>query len=292
MHKKRYHRFRVKTTDGQTKHIEHLCRPVFDEDENFLGIRGTNVDITERVEAKQKLVKAMEEAEEANRLKTAFIDNISHEIRTPLNGIIGFGQLLAQPNITSDERKSYYESLKNSSDRLIQTVTDFLDISTLVSGNMKVTHREFNLKHFLDEQKDRVSGLSASKGVDVRLDLSPESRELNLHSDDELLGKAMAHLLDNAIKFTSEGTISIGYRVKGSFAEIFVRDQGAGISREKLDTIFEPFIQEDFRMTRGYEGSGLGLAIVHGIARLAGGQGKGRIGKGQGLDFLPVNSLR
>lgn len=283
--KKGIHRFRITTRAGQVKHIEHRCRPVFDEDQNYRGIRGTNLDVTERVEAKEKLVKAMEKAEEASRLKTAFIDNITHELRTPLNGIIGFGQLLAQSNITSDERKSYYKSLKNSSDRLIQTVTDFLDISTLVSGNVKVNHREFALKHFLNEQKDRVSSLSASKGVDVRLDLPPEARELNLHSDDELLGKAMAHLLDNAIKFTSEGSISIGYQVKGSFAEIFVRDQGIGISQEKLGTIFEPFIQEDFRMTRGYEGSGLGLAIVQGIANLLGGIVRAESEKGKGSTF-------
>ncbi len=284
-HKKRTHYFRIITPGGKTKHIEHLCRPVFDDHNNFLGVRGTNVDITERVEAKEKLVKAMEKAEEASRLKTAFIDNISHEIRTPLNGIIGFGQLIAQPNLTSDERMSYYKTLQKSTDRLIQTVTDFMDISKIASGNMAVTTKHFSLKSVLNEQFERVSGLCASKGIDVGLDIPQEISNLTLRSDDELLRKALGHLLDNAVKFSDKGTISLGYRVKDQSAEVFVKDQGKGIDKEQLEKIFEPFVQEDLRMTRGYEGSGLGLAIIQGIAKLLGGKAWARSEKGKGSAF-------
>ncbi len=253
--------------------------PVLDADGKLIGYRGSDRDVTD-----QKI--AEEKAEESSRLKTAFIDNISHEIRTPLNGIIGFGQLIAQSNITGDERMGYFKNLQKSTDRLIQTVTDFMDISKIASGNMNVNTRKFMIGNILNEQYERISGLCAAKGIDLRLDVPQEAGDLVMKTDDELLRKALGHLLDNAVKFSEKGTITFGYRLKDQSVSFFVRDQGKGIAKEKLEKIFEPFIQEDLRMTRGYEGSGLGLAIIQGIAKLLGGKVWARSEKAKGSEFF------
>ena len=416
--KKRSHNFRLITADGQTRHIEHLCKPVFDEQNNFLGVRGTNVDITERIEAREKLIEselfanaivestpallyiydleknqnvwvneyhklffegislestqfkkdditqlthpddfeklqskvmlldsnpnidkaeteirimykgawkwfsvlisvfktneqgkpaqllgalididdhkqaeeelkdAKEKAEEASRLKTAFIDNISHEIRTPLNGIVGFGQLIAQANITREERVSYFNVLQQSTDRLIQTVTDFMDISKIASGNMRVNKREFLIDELLEEQLQVLKRLCASKGVNVNLEIPDGFNRLIIYSDDELLSKVLAHLLGNAAKFTDKGSIAFGFNVKERFLEFFIKDQGKGIAKDKLENIFEAFEQEDTAMTRGHEGSGLGLAIAKGIVQLLGGEIWAKSVKGAGSVFF------
>jgi len=215
---------------------------------------------------------AREKAEENNRLKTAFINNISHEIRTPLNGIIGFGELMADEKLSADERQFYFETLQVSTARLIQTVTDYMDISKIASRTMEVNASDFLVNDLMTDLHEKAKKLTARKPIEVKLEIPEKSDNLVLHADYELLQKSLYHLLTNAEKFTREGSITVGYELMEEEIKFFVKDTGKGISQQKLKVIFDVFVQEDPSLTRGYEGSGLGLAIVKGLVTLQGGK--------------------
>ena len=228
------------------------------------------------------LLTAKEQAESGDRLKTAFMNNISHEIRTPLNGILGFSQLMADPELTQDEKEQYYSVVKLNSDRLLNTVTDYMDISLIVSGNQEVRKNQFVVSDLLDEIHDRFRKSPKAKKLDLIIQKPRLAHELLINTDRGLLSKVLCHLLDNAIKFTKQGSVTYGFIVKGGHLEFYVKDTGVGIHRDVQEKIFEKFMQENISDTRGYEGSGLGLSITHGILELLGGhiwlesvQGKG-----------------
>ncbi len=233
-----------------------------------------------------ELVIAKEQAESSDRLKTAFMNNISHEIRTPMNGILGFSQLMADPDLTEDERAQYYTIVKSSSHRLINTVTDFMDISLIASGNQKVQKRSFALGDLLDEVYNKFLEHCKTRNLTLMLQTPPTSGELHIISDNELLFKILHHLLDNAVKFTRQGNVSFGFAVKNGELEFFVIDTGVGINQDAQATIFDRFWQENVSDTRGYEGSGLGLAIVKGLIELLGGRIWFESVKGKGSSFF------
>ena len=242
-------------------------------------------DITEKKQLLDDLITAKEKAEESDLLKTAFINNISHEIRTPLNGILGFGDLIAQPDITEEERFEYLGVLQQSTDRLIQTVTDYMDISKIVTGNMEVRISEFDIRELFDELMYQTKRICYKKNIDINIELPQNGNLLKIGSDRLLIHKVMMHLLSNAVKFTDHGSITLGCRQLIGQLEFFVKDTGNGISKNKLKTIFKAYTQEDTSTTRGYEGSGLGLAIVNGIAHLLDGKTWAESEKGKGAEF-------
>ncbi|MDP3399190.1 MAG: PAS domain S-box protein, partial [Bacteroidales bacterium] len=243
-------------------------------------------DITEVKKTNAALLVAKERAEQSNRLKTAFINNISHEIRTPLNGIIGFGQLLNDSSLTVEERQSYYDMLKNSSDRLIQAIEDNLDIAQISSGTLAVNNTSFPLKPLLNEVIELAIGQTGrSAETEIVGDIPSMVNNLSILTDRELLRKALEHLVSNAVKFTEKGTITIGINLGEHSIEFYVSDTGIGIAPEKMEDMFRPYIQEVTDMTRGYEGSGLGLAIVKGIAELLDGDVLAESEKGVGTTF-------
>ena len=228
---------------------------------------------------------AKEKAEESDRLKSAFISNISHEIRTPLNGIIGFGQILAEQELAEDEKSLYLALLKSSSDRLLQTITDYMDMARIVSGTQEVIVSPFSVKGLIEEIARRYTEICTTKNLSLNTALPKESHERLLNSDKELISKALRQLTDNAIKFTDEGEITIGFKTVGEKFEFFVRDTGRGIDVNKVDEIFHVFTQEETSLTRGHEGSGLGLAIARGVIELLGGEIHVESEKGKGSVF-------
>lgn len=233
-----------------------------------------------------ELVIAKEQAESGDRLKTAFMNNISHEIRTPLNSIIGFSQLMADPRLTEAERSRYGSIVKSSSQRLMNTVTDYMDMSLVASGNQTVSKKPFLPTVLLDSVYNRFIPLCRSKNLSLVLQPPPEADIIPLDSDFELLLKALSHLVDNAIKFTSHGTVSVGFSVKENEFEFFVTDTGTGISKDVQSAIFDLFVQEDTSDTRGHEGSGLGLSITKGMVELLGGSIRMESTKGKGSSFF------
>ena len=240
-----------------------------------------------------ELIVAREKAESGDRLKTAFIRNISHEIRTPLNGILGIYQVLSDIGLTEQEKEEYFVHLQASSDRLIKTVSDYMDIALLVSGNMEVEKGEFSPGMLLKEIYQKSQAGFQKKNLEFTLQLPAQSGQIKILSDQKLLRKVLSHLVDNAMKFTPAGSASIGFNVTGNGLEFFVSDTGVGIREEAYETIFEQFMQENVSETRGHEGNGLGLTIAKKMAELLGGRVWFESVKGVGSTFylyFPCNT--
>ncbi|MDO9037021.1 MAG: PAS domain S-box protein [Lutibacter sp.] len=228
-------------------------------------------DITDHKQKEKELLLAIEKAEESDKLKSAFINNISHEIRTPLNGILGFGQFWADSELSKKERKKYFSAIKQSSNRLMQTVTDYMDIAKIVSGTLAVNKKEFQLMPLIEEIMENTKMLCSKKPIDLEVEVPSNSNLLTLDSDMALIEKIIKNLIDNAVKFTDKGKIILGYRILEGYLEFFVQDTGRGIEQDKLQLIFKAFSQGDTSTSRGYEGSGLGLAIAKGFVDLLNG---------------------
>ena len=234
---------------------------------------------------------AKEKAEESVRLKTAFLNNVSHEIRTPLNGILGFGQLLSNEHLLPQERAKYLSMLDESSVRLINTVTSFLDVSQLQSNTQIV----FKLNVIPEDVIEEIVGVfkerNKKKGLNIKYQTPINTYDIELNTDKDLLYKIMYHLVDNAVKFTNEGNINIGFVKDGSDLLFFVNDSGIGISDANKALIFDEFTQGDSSSNRGYEGSGLGLSVAKGFVDLLGGKiwVESELGKGSTFYFsLPI----
>jgi CheY-like chemotaxis protein len=241
----------------------------------------------------EQLVEAKDKAEKNDKLKTAFINNISHEIRTPLNGILGFGQLLADPDLSAEERKEMFDCVQKSSDRLLNTISDYMDMAMIVSGTVDVQKRAFSLGSLFDGLSAEANQLCAEKKIGFRTAVPSDLADMELISDLELLKKILRKLIDNAIKFTREGGIICGCSLKGPYIEFFVKDTGCGIDGSKLELMFQSFNQSETSYNRGYEGSGLGLPIARGLTTLLGGEIWGTSEKGTGSEFffkIPANT--
>jgi CheY-like chemotaxis protein len=198
---------------------------------------------------------------------------------------MGFGQLLAEPDLEQDEREEYFHKVQQSSERLMDTVNDYMDIARIVSGSLSVNKKSFSLKASLEEVFDEFRMLSHEKYLDFELEIPDDHNDIILFSDKELVVRINRELLDNAVKFTQKGKINVGYHNEENSVVFFVKDTGKGISNEKLAMIFDLFTQEDSSMTRGHEGSGLGLSIAKGMVELLGGRIWAVSEKGFGSSF-------
>ena len=241
-------------------------------------------DITERKKLTSDLIEAKVRAEASDKLKTAFLNNISHEVRTPLNGILGFSEFVLQPYLPPEEKESYLEILNESSERLVNTITNYMDISLIVSGNMLLKLKPVDLPLVLDKVYQKFLPKCKTKNLEL-IKQFPHITKFHLISDDVLLEKAISHLLDNAIKFTKKGSITFGLNYADAEFEFFVKDTGAGIALEAQSAVFRIFMQGDVANTRGYEGSGLGLSIAKGLVELMGGRIRMESEKGKGSAF-------
>lgn len=258
----------VLRSDGSEISVEILASTTFIAGRQVL--QGVFRDVTERRLAREELLKAKEKAEASDKLKSAFLNNISHELRTPLNGIIGFSDMITQMDNTAEDRLEFSKMIKRSSARLVNTITSYMDISMLVSGNTQIIKRSFSLNVFLDKIHDQIIESCNSRNLTLHINKKTDNDILIL-TDENLFTKIFTHLLDNAMKFTKAGSITIGYENKESLHQFSVSDTGKGISKDALSVIFEIFMQADLSTSRGYEGSGLGLSIAQGFVKLLGG---------------------
>ncbi|MFY9151477.1 MAG: ATP-binding protein [Prolixibacteraceae bacterium] len=211
-------------------------------------------------------------AESGDRLKTAFLNNISHEIRTPLNGILGFSSILAEEDLSLEEKKEYLGMLNDSSDRLVNTITNYMDISLLVSGNQKVKISTVDISDLIKELVDHFQEKCLAKNLEIILQIPDNHLNSVIKTDKDLFQKILSHLTDNAIKFTTVGHVTIGYDLKDEELVFFVKDTGKGIVEEVKELIFDSYMQENVSVTRSHEGSGLGLSISKGLVDLLGGK--------------------
>ncbi len=269
-------------------------RKWFDSEISLLKIfTGMLANLQEKITIEQSLVEARIKAEASNQLKTAFMNNISHEIRTPLNGIIGFGEIIANEQLTLDEKNKFLTVVQESSERLIQTIDDYIDISLLVTGNQEMIVRNFMIADLIEEVIEEFTELAYLKHLVVSAAIPEELKYQTISSDYDLIHKIFTHLVGNAIKFTEKGSISVGFNRENDDLVFYVKDSGIGIAEHAQNIVFDSFMQEDLTSTRLYEGSGLGLSIVKGIVKLLGGDITLSSTKGIGTIFyfsIPIYS--
>lgn len=228
------------------------------------SIVGTTMRIDDRKQMEEALIEARNHAEESDRLKSAFIANISHEIRTPLNAIVGFTSIL--PDITDDaERRALLDLIHENTQKLLRIIDDVINISRIESGQDQVVLSCFELNMTLTEIIDNARQ-DLKPGVEVNTQFGRD--HLMVTTDFNRLSEILKHLLSNAMKFTQQGTITVGYaKPTDGRISIWVRDTGQGIAEEDQKRVFERF----FKVDEFVPGAGLGLSICHTMAYSLGG---------------------
>jgi PAS domain S-box-containing protein len=245
-------------------------------------------DITNEKRVALELLEAKDKAEESDRLKSAFLSNMSHEIRTPMNGILGFSDLLKTPNLSGEEQEQYIQIIEESGKRMLNVLNDIVSVSKIESGLMEVNIKETNINEQMDFVYAFFKPEVEEKGIRFLIKKSLSGKEALIQSDSEKVYGVLTNLVKNAIKFTKEGTIEIGYEVKtrnkSTELEFYVKDSGIGIPKDRHVPIFDRFIQADVLGKMAYQGAGLGLSISKAYIQLLGGriwvvskEGKGSI---------------
>ncbi len=229
---------------------------------------GSTISITERKQLEHELRKAKEQAEESNKLKSAFLANMSHEIRTPLNAIVGFSNILASTD-NAEEKQEFVDIIENNNSLLLQLINDILDLSKIEAGTLEFSYEYVDINLLLRDLEHSFRLKNKNKEVELRLgDFAPRCVT---YTDKNRVSQLFANLLTNALKFTSQGSITFGYEIKEEdILWFYVRDTGCGIPAEKLKDVFGRFI----KLNTFVQGTGLGLSICEMIVN----QMNGRIG--------------
>jgi len=228
-------------------------------------------DITERKKISEDLLRAKEKAEESDRLKTAFLQNISHEIRTPMNAIVGFASLLGETDIDTEARNSYIEVIMNSSNRLLVLLNDIIDIANIEAGTVKVDRQPVSVNSMLRTLYNQLGPKVKSKNLEFKLVCPLSDADAWITTDRVRLEQILLSLISNAIKFTDQGSITMGYLPGKNALEFYVSDTGIGISDEYKGKIFDRFFQIESPETKVFEGLGLGLTQARANVLLLGG---------------------
>jgi len=247
----------------------------------------------ELLKIQTELIIAKEKAEESDRLKSSFLANMSHEIRTPMNGISGFIDLLNNPNLSRSEISSYSSIINKSSDRLLNTINDIIDLSRVEAGEVLISNTSISIQGVMTEIYNFHSHEAELKGLSFSMEPLLSSEQLNIITDGDKLHGILTNLVKNAIKYTKIGSITFGYSLKNNCIEFFVEDTGIGIPKDRVQAVFNRFEQSDIGNRRAYDGSGLGLAISKAYAEMLGGEikVKSELGKGSVFYFtLPYKS--
>lgn len=210
----------------------------------------------------RQLSLAKEKAEENERLKTIFLQNMSHEIRTPMNGIIGFLQLLKEPDLDPQDREKYIDIVIKSGKRLLTTINNIIEISKIDSDQIHVHPAPVNIPEIMEFYHDFFAPQARDKKIQLKLNQKFGEEDGTILTDKFILDNILTNLINNALKFTHAGVVEFGNYRKGETIVFYVRDTGVGISPDRQNAIFERFVQANLDITRPHEGSGLGLAIV------------------------------
>lgn len=271
--------------------------PIIDRYGNLLGVGGIETDISKRVSVEMAYRQARDDAEAANRSKSAFLANMSHELRTPLNSVIGFSDSLLTGTLGEIENplhREYLAIIRTAGEHLLDLINDILDLSRIEAGKLELEEAVFDLEKVIAEsirltaERAGSVGLLVSSHIDAGLP--------HVRADERQIKQVIINLISNAIKFTEAGgQVKIrATRLEGEGLEVCIEDNGVGISAENLERVQKPFIQVADAMTRQHTGSGLGLAIVRSIIKLHGGQTRleSELGKGTKVTFvLPERRL-
>jgi signal transduction histidine kinase len=261
---------------------------------------GNSIDrnIADRIKAEEELIIAKEHAEESDRLKSAFLANMSHEIRTPMNGILGFAELLKEPDLTGDEQQEYIKIIEKSGARMLNIINDIVDISKIEAGLMKLDMKEFNINEQVEYIYTFFKPEVEAKRMTFSLKNTLTAKEATITTDREKLYAILTNLVKNAIKYTDQGSVEFGYKLVGTHGrasqlQFYIKDTGIGIPKDRQEAIFERFIQADILDKKARQGAGLGLSISRAYIQLLGGKIWVESEEGVGSTFyftLPYNA--
>lgn len=256
---------RIRRADGSYTwtRVNVLVRNYRPQD-NVIEMLCINFDITQLKETEQMLIKAKEKAEEADRLKSAFLANMNHEIRTPLNAIVGFSSMLEEAE-DQEEKHQYITIIEDNNKLLLQLISDILDLSKIEAGTFDIIPERVNAKQLCN---DLFQAMQMKTSPQVELRLKDNLPELTFTSDKNRLYQVLLNFVTNALKFTSEGNITIDYQIDGNEVKFSVQDTGMGIEPEKQEAIFTRFV----KLNSFIPGTGLGLPICQSIVTQLGGK--------------------
>ena len=246
--------------------------PIFNEKSEITHYLAIKEDVTERKKMTAELIRAKERAEESDRLKTAFLNNISHEIRSPMNSIVGFSRFLLEQKHKPEKIQYYADIIVKSSNQLLSVITDIMNIAAIEAGQEKIKEKKFKLNDLLRLIYEQYQAKIENRDIKLEMSLALNDTNDLIQSDKTKLRQIVSNLLGNAVKFTSKGDIYFGYVIKNDEIEFYVQDTGIGIPSEMHDEIFKHFRQVESGITRQYGGSGLGLSIAKAYTELLGGK--------------------
>ncbi|RLD67347.1 MAG: hypothetical protein DRI95_04970 [Bacteroidetes bacterium] len=272
---------------------------LFNENGDWIGNLGVIRDVSERINMIDELKHAKEKAEESNKLKSAFLNNLSHEIRTPMNSIVGFSQLLKSPQLAPDKRIMFIDRITKGSHQLLSIVEDIIHISKIDSQQIDLVENELSVNKLMTELYNNYHLVAREKNIKLTYIKSIDTGRDLIFTDQSKLKQVLDNLISNAIKFTQEGSVTFGCKIVETLHEVslqfYVKDTGIGIDKSMHNEIFDRFRQVELSATREFGGLGLGLAISKAYIELMGGEIslESELNKGSGfyfsLPYKPVN---
>lgn len=266
--------------------VEIRAIPRFDSKHELTGLIHVVRDITERKKTEETMIEAREKAEESDRIKSAFLENISHEIRTPMNGILGFSELLKEPDLLPENRDNYLSTIHKSSHQLLSIINDIVNISKIESGKETVNITDIHLQDFIDSLYLFFQSQADQRKLKLIFHVSNTAEDVMFRTDEAKLRLILINILGNALKFTEEGLVKMTVDLRGKHLQFTIQDTGIGIEPKFHQTIFDRFRQADITSTRKYGGTGLGLSISKSYTEILGGHIKLDSAAGEGTTFV------
>ena len=278
---------RLKHKNGYYVNLSTKSVIIKDDTGKTLGSLTISRDITSMKKYHEDLVQAKVEAETSNKLKASFLANISHEIRTPLNSVVGFANLLLAEDIDKVSREEYVDQINHNSEKLLQIIGDIIDLSRLESSQIEITYEETSLGEIIKEvvEETRQSIKRNEKPIILTMKNLFEDNGDLIFTDRIWLKRVLNHLMDNAVKFTLEGSVELSYSRVNDDILFTIKDTGIGINKENLNRIFEEFRQEINGHHRPFEGLGVGLTLAREVLERMGGKIFVHSEKGIGSEF-------
>jgi PAS domain S-box-containing protein len=282
--------YRLKHADGSMRWMWEHGALVRGDDGTARWLDGVILDITERRQMEEDLRHAKEKAEQAAASRATFVANMSHEIRTPMNSILGFTDVLLDTDLRPEQR-THLDTVRNAGRSLLRLLNEILDTAKLDKGAVELELADFNLLALIDELSSTYNATARSKSLALQIVYAPDLPPW-LHGDELRVRQVLTNLLDNAIKFTAAGSVTLRVEQEGDGLHMQVADTGIGIAPDRLAAIFEPFTQADASMTRRFGGTGLGTTISKQLVELMGGRIWAESAPGQGTTFHMVLPLK
>lgn len=272
--------YRLLHADGGVRWMWENGTGVRNEAGDVQWLDGVILDITERRQMEEALRAAKETAEQAAAARATFVANMSHEIRTPMNSILGFTDVLLDGDLDVEQRR-HLDTIRSAGRALLRLLNEILDTAKLEKGAVELEQNDYNLLSLIDELSSTLAANARAKGLQLDIQYDP-ALPTGLRGDELRMRQVLTNLLDNAIKFTSKGGVTLKVCAEGDQLCIAVRDTGIGIAPERLAAIFDPFTQADASMTRRFGGTGLGTTISKQLVELMGGKlwAESEVGRG------------